>query len=319
MGEQRIESVGHFEMLYDCEHCGTKALLAKTQRHCAECGAPQNPDKRYFPEEGEAKRVDGHVYDGADRHCPSCNAAMGAKAKNCTQCGAPLDGSKEVRGVAAFAPAPPKKRNKWLPIVLAVGAIALIVFSLWFFVFRTKNATLKVTAHRWERSIGIEVYGEQQESDWRDRMPSDARNSSCVRKERSKRQVDTGREDCKTERKDKKDGTYEQIKKCTPIYRSEPVDDDWCRYTVRRWKALDPLRTSGIGMTPVWPAGDLPPAEAAAVMGARRQGKRTEKLILDIGKDSCDVSEATWKKYKDGQDAKVEIRARSGAVVCSSL
>ena len=67
MGEIRTQSEGHFEMLWDCEHCGTKGLLGLSQRYCAECGAPQNPDKRYFPKEGEAKIVDGHRYDGADR------------------------------------------------------------------------------------------------------------------------------------------------------------------------------------------------------------------------------------------------------------
>jgi hypothetical protein len=56
-----------------------------------------------------------------------------------------------------------------------------------------------------------------------------------------------------------------------------------------------------------------------AVLGAKRQAKRTETWILDLGGQSCDVSEATWKKYADGQKAKVEVRASSGNVVCSSL
>jgi len=317
MGEQRIESEGHFEMLWDCDHCETKALLAKSQRHCAECGAPQNPDKRYFPKEGEAKRIDGHQYEGSDRHCPACNTPQGAKGQNCTQCGAPLDGSKEVRGVVTAAPPPKPKR--WWPVALVVGVIVAIVFATWFFFIRTKSAKLVISAHRWERAIGVEQFSELQESDWRDKLPSDARSTSCTRKERSKRKVDTGEEDCHTERRDKKDGTFEQIKKCTPIYRSEPVEDDWCRYSVRRWKALDPIRTSGIGMTPVWPGNDLPPEQASELLGAKRQGKRTQTFFLDLGGESCDVSEATWKKYTDGQQAKVEVRASSGKVVCSSL
>ena len=77
--EERVESQGFYEMLWDCDHCETKGLLAKSQRHCAECGAPQNPDKRYFPKEGEEKRVDGHSYEGADRTCPACSAPMGAR------------------------------------------------------------------------------------------------------------------------------------------------------------------------------------------------------------------------------------------------
>jgi len=49
MGHEREESQGFFEMLWDCEHCDARGLYAKSQRYCAHCGAPQNPDKRYFP------------------------------------------------------------------------------------------------------------------------------------------------------------------------------------------------------------------------------------------------------------------------------
>jgi hypothetical protein len=31
------------------------------------------------------------------------------------------------------------------------------------------------------------------------------------------------------------------------------------------------------------------------------------------------VSDATWRKYPDGQKIKVQVRASSGDVVCSSL
>ena len=94
---EREESVGHFEMLWDCDHCETKGLLAKSQRHCPECGAPQSAIKRYFPKPEEQRPVDGHVYEGSDRHCPACNAPMSAKGTHCTQCGSPLDGSKTYK------------------------------------------------------------------------------------------------------------------------------------------------------------------------------------------------------------------------------
>ena len=60
MGQEREESQGYYEMLWDCEFCDARGLLAKSQRYCANCGAPQNADKRYFPKEGEERRVDGH-------------------------------------------------------------------------------------------------------------------------------------------------------------------------------------------------------------------------------------------------------------------
>ncbi len=319
MAQERIVSEGHFEMLWDCDHCDTKGLLGKSQRHCPECGAPQNPDKRYFPKEGEAKRVDGHKYEGADRHCPACNTPQSALAKNCTHCGSPLDGSHEVKGIASVpAKAPPRPRKWWvLPLIL--GIIGLLVFGIWYRFIRTKSAQLTVTAHMWERAIGVEQFAELEESQWRDRMPSDARMPSCYRKQRSTRKVDTGQEDCKTERKDNKDGTFEQVKKCKPIMRDEPVDDDWCTYRVRRWKPLEPVTASGTGLTPAWPTANLPPAQASASIGAKRQGKRTETLTLVFGDQRCEVSDAVWKKYSDGQKVKVEVRASSGKLVCDSL
>lgn len=320
MAEQRIESEGHFEMLWDCDHCDKKGLLGLSQRFCPECGGPQNPVKRYFPKEGEAHRVDGHAYVGADRECPACSTPQSAKGKNCTHCGAPLDGSKEVRGIAAPVPAPPPKQpRKWWKLVVILGVIFLVGFGIWYRFIRTRSAQLAVTAHKWERAIAIEQYGEERASDWRNQMPNDAEAPTCERRERSTHQVKTGQEECHTERKDKKDGTFEQIKKCTPVYRSEPVDDDWCTFTLRRWKPVDAAKTSGTGMSPAWSTASLPAADTRAAFGAKRQGKRTETLTLQLGDQTCDVSDAVWRKYSDGQKVKVEVRASSGTIVCDSL
>lgn len=316
MTSERVESEGFFEMLWDCDHCGTKGLLGKSQRHCPECGAPQNPDTRYFPSPEQQTRIEGHSYEGSDRHCPACNAPMAAKAKNCTQCGSPLDGSNEVRGVmAAPAPAKPKGRRIW-PYVLV--ALALLGFAIWWLFIRTRAGEVTVAGHHWERTVTIEEYGDYQDSAWRDEVPSDASFPTCHRKQRSTKKVQDG-EECHTERVDKKDGTFEQVKKCKPTYRDEPVDDDWCTFRVRRWRKVDEVRASAADMKPAWP-GQLPAADAPATLGAKRAAARKETLRLDFGGgDSCDVSDAVWRKYQDGQKVKVEVRARSGKVVCGSL
>lgn len=318
MGE-RSESLGHYEMLWDCEYCGTTALLAKSQRHCANCGGKQNPDKRYFPKEGEEKKVDGHRFEGTDRYCPACAQPMGRTALNCTNCGSPLEDGQDVKRIAAPQKPVAKKPRSWIKILIVLGIIALVVFLIWFFFIRTKEATMQVTGHTWSRAIAVEEFGEQRDSDWRDRMPSDARFPSCHRKQRSTRQVDTGKEDCRIEKKDNGDGTFEQVKKCKKIYRSEGVDDDWCTYTVLRWREVTAVKTSGSDMNPAWPTSGLPPATAASSIGARRQGKKTETLTLQFGSQSCEVSDPVWRKYKSGQKVKVEVRARSGDIVCSSL
>jgi hypothetical protein len=318
MAEAREESQGFFEMLWDCDHCDTRGLLGKSQRYCANCGAPQNPDKRYFPKEGEQQRVDGHLYAGADRMCPACSAPQSAKATNCTHCGSVLDGSAEVKGIATptapVTPRPPRRR-----IWPFVGAVLLIFgFGVWWRCVRTQQAQVVISAHTWQRVIAIEEFNERSEEAWRNEVPPDAHMPSCHDRERSKRQVEDG-EDCHTERRDKKDGTFEQVKKCTPKYRSEPVMDAWCRFTARRWKPVDEVKASGSGLSPAWPA-NLPPADVSASFGAKRQGKRTETLTLGFGEHgTCDVSDAIWRKYSDGQKLTIEVRASSSNVVCSAL
>lgn len=302
-------------MLWDCDHCDARGLLGKSQRYCANCGAPQNPDKRYFPKEGEERRIDGHKYEGADRTCPACQAPQSAAAKNCTHCGAPLDGAAEVKGVAKPAPAPKKRRRIW-PFVVAV--IAIFGFGIWWRCIRKVEATVTVAAHHWQREVAIEKFDEREEQAWRNEVPADASLRLCHQRERSTRQVPDG-EDCTTERRDKKDGTFEQVKKCKTRYRSVPVDDDWCTFSVRRWKQVDTAKLGGAGTALAWPAM-TPAADVPATLGAVRSGKRSETLTLDFGSHgTCEVSEAVWRKYADGQKVTIDVRASSGDVVCSSL
>lgn len=319
MGQEREESQGFYEMLWDCDHCETRGLLAKSQRYCANCGAPQNPDKRYFPSEGAEQRVDGHAFEGSDRHCPACNAPQSARAHNCTHCGSPLDGAAEVRGFVApvaAAAAPPRRRRRIWPFVLAV----LVIFAggLWWRCLRTQDAQVTVAGHSWQRAIAIEEFSERQEEAWRNEVPPDASYPSCREKQRSSTKIPDG-EDCTVEKHDKKDGTFEKVKKCTPKYREEPVMDSWCRFTARCWRPVSDLRAEGRGLEPAWPA-NAPAGDARGILGARRQGRRSETLVLDFGPNgTCDVSEAVWRKYRDGQKLTVEVRSSSGNVVCGSL
>jgi len=321
MAEERVESKGFYEMLWDCEFCGTRGLLAKSQRHCAECGGKQSSDKRYFPKEGEEKRVEGHKYEGADRYCPACNAPQGALAKNCTHCGSPLDAGREVKGVAAPLPPPRPKRRIWPWLVIAAVVVLGLGFLIWYRFIRTRSVQLTVAAHSWDRTIEVEEYGEQCTSAWRNEVPGDARAVSCHREQRSSRQVPDG-EDCRDEKHDKKDGTFEIVKKCKTRYRSIPIDDDRCSYTVLRWQpvASAAQRSHGSGLMAQWPALSLPATGPQPVLGARRAGKRTETLVLELeGGQRCEVSEQVWRKYADGAKIVAEVRASSGNVVCSSL
>ena len=318
--QERTESEGFYEMLWDCDHCDAVGLLGKSQRYCAQCGAPQNPDKRYFPTPEQQKRVDGHQFEGADRHCPNCSAPMGAKATNCTNCGAPLDGSAPVKGVQApVAPAPAKKPRRWWLVALVLVLVFGGAFGIWWRCVRTKTVELAVASHKWERTIAIEQFGDHDKSSWRNEVTGNVSGMTCMRKQRTTKQVADG-EECHTERHDKKDGTFEQVKKCKPKYRSEGIDDDWCTYRVRDWSKIDEVKASSSGMAPAWPPLPAGLEATNTFVGAKRAGARTEKLMLDFGKDGdCTVSDAVWQKLKDGAKVKLEVRASSGDLVCDSL
>ncbi len=79
-----------YEMLWDCGYCGAQKLLGKSQKFCPQCGAPQDTQARYFPDEPDKVEVLGHRYEGADKICPACQAPNGALAEFCGRCGSPL-------------------------------------------------------------------------------------------------------------------------------------------------------------------------------------------------------------------------------------
>ena len=315
---ERVESLGHFEMLWTCDHCDTTGLLGKSQRHCPNCGAKQNPDKRYFPEPGSAQRAQGHQFEGADVKCQNCDAPMGAKAKNCANCGAPLDAARAVKEILGKLEAPVRKGRNWRRTLIILGVIAAVIFGIWFLFIRTKSEHLSVTAHRWENTIDIARFDNYRGEAWDDQVPARADRGSCVRKKRSSRRVDTGREECRTERKDKRDGTFEEIKKCKPIYTDEDVDGNWCSYRIAEWRYATAVTERGSGLDPKWPATKVP-ASAPESIGSEKQSTRHEKRFVDFGAQTCEVPEAKWRALKDGQKVNVQVRARSGAIVCDSF
>lgn len=85
-----------YEMLWDCASCGTRKLLGLTHRHCPNCGAVQDPKRRYFPAEGEEVAVEGHQYVGVDLACPACRSPNSAAAGHCINCGHGLEGASPV-------------------------------------------------------------------------------------------------------------------------------------------------------------------------------------------------------------------------------
>lgn len=305
-----------YEMLWDCQFCGTDKNLGLTHRFCPNCGAPQNPDARYYPSDEEKVAVHDHQYVGVDVTCPSCGELNGAAVEFCGQCGAPqteaataklLDpeyrasherfessGSRDVvkeqfdaemERVGVKQPEK-KKRDEGGVNKILIGVIAAVIGVIAFGIFAanwTRAATVVVTGHEWERSITIQEYENFTESSWRDSPPSGDNVSinfgSCREEQRSTKRVPDG-QTCETVRRDNGDGTYREEEKCTTKYREEPVYDDMCTWSGQRWETDRTESLDGdLSTTPAYPNVTLN-CENQRRVGCERISDRDERYTV---------------------------------------
>jgi hypothetical protein len=320
-------TVGVFQMFWDCGFCDTKALLGKTHRFCPSCGAQQDASKRYFPPPGQEVAANAE-YDGVDHACPACQTPNGAKAKNCRSCGSPMDGSAEVNRVADRSSAAPKpgqgvaKKSKW-PWIIGGVVLFLLAFCL-VSMFWTKDVGVTVKAHSWERNIDIERMTAVSEDAWCDSMPSGAYSVSRSREQRSTKSIPDG-QTCSTRDVDRGDGTFERKQECRTKYREEPIYDDRCHFTIDRWKVSRTARASGAGTSPSpeWPDVNLSRGNCNS-LGCERAGGRNEKYSLSLKGDDkkaydCSVPMAKWSATADGLHKVIPIGVITGAAECDKL
>ncbi|MEL6309279.1 MAG: zinc ribbon domain-containing protein [Chloroflexota bacterium] len=305
-----------YEMLWDCQFCGTKGNLGLTHRYCHTCGAPQNPDSRYFPSDADKVAVEDHEFVGADVTCPACNELNSAASDFCTQCGSPLtegaraktvgaesraahesfasSGSRDVtkekfdaqmQAIGVQQPATAKKKRGGLNLrgMALIGLILAIVGGAIALFNWTETVDLLVTDHEWERTIYVQEYDNFTVSSWRDSRPSGdnvtMRTGSCRQEQRSTRRVADG-ETCRTVRSDNGDGTFSERQECTTNYREEPVYDDMCTWTGFRWEDSDSFSTSGdLSDPPYWADVDLN-CEGQRREGCERIDRRTENYAV---------------------------------------
>lgn len=320
----RVSHTGTYEMLWDCEFCGSTKLLGKTHRYCPTCGAPQNPEKRYFPAPGEEIAVENHQFVGADRVCENCDTPNAAGAEFCTSCGAGLTEAAEARRVAD-APAaqeeePPEEEPKSRKGLL-MGIVAAIVAAIGTFTFWTEDVGVGVTGHRWEREIKIEAFGPKADTAWCDQMPADAYSVSRTEKIRDHRRVADG-QTCSTRRVDQGDGTFRTEEVCETKYREEPIYDDHCSFTVDRWDYARSVTAQGADRNPYWPALQLR-GQGGNCRGCEREGNRDGRYILTLkGEDdsfNCTVRESLWQGAEPNSRWTMEVGAMMGEARCGSL
>ncbi len=322
--------MGTFQMLWDCPACDTPKLLGLDHRYCPNCGFPQDPDKRYFPPEGEEIAVADHVYQGVDWQCPGCDTPNAAKAAFCVSCGSPKEGDakdvslKDERPPPPPKPAAPPKKSKKGCLFLGCGGLLVVglVFAL-VAIFWTKDVALTVSGHSWERSIEIEKYQAVSKSSWCDSMPSKAYSVSRSREVREHKQVADG-ETCTTKNVDKGDGTFEKVEECKTKYREEPVYDDKCSYKLDEWSTdrIKMASGSGISPTPSWPeVGSL---RSGSGLGAERQGAKKESYTViytdaDGEPHECSFPQAKWEGTTAGSTWSAEAGVMFSNLDCDSL
>ncbi len=312
-----------FEMLWDCRHCGEKRLLGLSHRHCPRCGAPQASEARYFPPDDQKVAVADHRYVGADVACRYCGVASSKTAQNCGRCGAPLsEGSSVARQAApeavhAAAPLSTPPRATWrllVPILLLVGVACVVVSML---VWRREQG-LVVAEQRWQRTIAVERLGPARESAWCAELPRGAREVTRRSERRGSKRIADG-EDCRQQKRDLGDGTFEEVRTCSPRFKDEPVYEDKCSYVVDRWAAERQEKAEGAARepSPYWPSVTLAP-------GGEREGARRESytvLFRDPTGETyrCELPEKSWSTFARGAAYRGQVRAVGGSLDCASL
>lgn len=338
-----------YEMLWDCAQCGAKGLLGVAHRHCPQCGAAQDPDKRYFPPPGQEVEARHHRYVGVDWACTWCESPNSAAAKFCVNCGGPKEGAAEVKRVTEVPaqPAPtevprpplaapstrgPKQPSGSLRWLAVVAAVIVAVLTIVGYLFVSKHdETAQLVDKAWTREVDVERFTALTTSAWCDALPSDAYQVTRSREQRGTRQVPDG-QDCQTVRVDMGDGSFSRRQECTPRYRDEPVYDTRCHYRVNRWQVLRTDKLAGhASLAPAWPqpllaaapAGGLGWSGGVAALGAERLGSRREayQVTLQSAKGKqwvCAVDATRWASLAEGKPVTLKVRGTGGAV-CESL
>ncbi len=194
------------------------------------------------------------------------------------------------------------QRNQLIWIAVAVAIILVVLAAI----FTTHPITVKVIGQQWGREQKIENYEPRRNGDWHEMVPSDAYNMTCYTKQRSTRQVKSG-EDCET--KTDSDGDTRRV--CKDKYRSEPVYDTYCDYTVDRWQYARSQNVGGTDRrTPFyWPTPDF--VACAGTYGCERLDGRNESYVISFSGDShtlsCPVAQEMWLEYKAGDAYTLDI------------
>lgn len=284
--------------------------------------------------------------DEANWLCSFCRMQNPAQAEVCESCGASRDEAlgwykpdpEPIEPKPKPKPKPKreperKKKKSYKSLIGFVIMMLVIMVGYWYYSPVTREG--EITGFEWEQSITVEEFQRVRESDWN--VPSGGSLVSSNREIRSYRQV-LDHYEYKTKRvakrvqdgydvkyKDMGNGQFKEIKTPRyktvyenqrvkePVYRQEPIYDTKYYYDIDKWKAVDPLKTSGSDHEPIWAETDLPQNVQSPKYGDRRQGARigTYWAVVKDDKGSeqkVEYSLEEWEKLKVGD--KIQYKTR---------
>ena len=221
---------------WDCPSCNHKRNLGP-QAQCAQCGLARGPKIAFYTDDSapviEDPELVARARAGADWKCKYCGTDNRAGHINCANCGAGPDGS--VARQQTFTPLATAQPTKGMPLKLILGivggVIALFGLLIYFAFIRTKPTEVTVAEITWVKSRDVLKDVSVEKSDWKDAVPSDAKQVRSESKKRTKT-VQDGTKKVKTGKKDLGNGMFEDVYKDEPNMVQKDVDDTWVTYKV---------------------------------------------------------------------------------------
>jgi hypothetical protein len=333
------ETHASFEMLWDCQACGTKKLLGVTHRHCPHCGCPQKADDRYFPADGEEIKIANHIYCGADWSCVACGNPNNNKASYCGSCGCSRDGANSVHRKTQGATdlnhnqteksvgdthatankSAEKPKGPWIKTLLVVGIVSIMAY-----VFFPRKDSGVIEGHKWERILKIEHSVRKNQSiECSSVKPSmKILSQRTVSQEQKVQDGETCRDVCNKTKIDLGDGSFKIQNdchpQCSPRIITKNVLISMCAIEYAEWQMKREVTKEGhsVDETLEWPEAKLSERSLTGY-GEERLARKVEELTVIIDRkgklEHCEISSFdVWKKFRIGDSVKLKSSVIGG-------
>ncbi len=291
-----------------CSYCNS--LNRYNETICHNCGADRNEQLGdYFSNKDESD----HSHDDTNLKNKNTSIKEGTSTRFRYQKATKNTKQKQKRKIGC------------LPII---G----IFFAIMLFVFWPRTSEATVMEKDWDRSISIEEYKTVQEDDWS--VPDGGRvynkkkeihhytqeldHYENVQVQKSRQVLDGY--DVSYDYVNNGDGTYDQVKRSTPRYRTEtyyeterqpvyrdvPVYKTKYYYEIDKWVPTRSVDTNGGSDEPYWGQVSLGSSE--------REGEHTETYTLTFRTKkektySVNLSQDAWSKFTEGDSAKITVQS----------